>query len=336
MKVYHITEAPKIEPPVGSLGDRPIDRGPSVSGGGGNAPRLTSVDITDTGILDSRGNKIFKVVDQDGKELFRGNEAQANERRDTLRRNIRTPATTTDRSVGSATDRSVGSATRQGAAAAPDANGSRLGRMARGAGTAVKNVGKVVGLPIVSGLIGAVTLGPIIKQKLEDYAGAVDAVAEGEAAGKSLDEIKDLKDAVQAARKRLSDTIADAIVQLLTGLVAGVVSATVATRVLGLAPGFGWIAALILGGLGTITSYVLSNVADNEAIINELSEWLMRRLDEQLLNNISDTILDDTATPRADNTSALKNVMKDMIKSDPKMIQAFNKAKEIKATTRAS
>jgi len=335
MKVYHITEAPRIEPPLGGLGDRPINRGPSVSGGGGNAPRLTSVDITDTGILDSRGNKIFKVVDQDGKELFRGNETAANAERDKLRRNIRTPAATTDRSVGSATDRTTGSATRQGAAA-PDANGSRLGRMARGAGTAVKNVGKVVGLPIVSGLIGAVTLGPIIKQKLEDYAGAVDAVAEGEAAGKSLDEINLLKDAVQAARKRLSDTIADAIVQMLTGLVAGVVSATVATRVLGLAPGFGWIAALILGGLGTITSYVLSNVADNEAIINELSEWLMSRLDEQLLNNISDTILDDTATPRADDTSALKNAMKDMIKSDPKMIQAFNKAKELKATTRAS
>jgi hypothetical protein len=314
MKVYHITEADRIEPSLGGLGDRPINRGPSVSGGGGNVSRLTSVDITDTGILDSRGNKIFKVVDQDGKELFRGNEAAANAERDKLRRNIRTPAATTDRSVGSAT---------RPDADAPAADG-QPSKLRKTVGRAGKVAFKIVGgavVPVASLLIGAVTLGPVIKQKLEDYADAVDTAAEtGEQAP------------VLAARKRLSDTIADAIVQMLTGLVAGVVSATVVTRVLLLAPGFGWIAALILGGIGTITSYVLSNVADNEAIINELSEWLMRRLDEQLLNNL----LDDTATPRADNTSALKNAMKDMIKSDPKMIQAFNKAKELKATTRAS
>lgn len=83
MKVHHITEAPRVEPPKLSLG-RP-----------GSAPKTSalpkSVDIK-PGILDPKGNKIFNVVDQNGKILksFTGAsaEADANAHRDKLTKQI--------------------------------------------------------------------------------------------------------------------------------------------------------------------------------------------------------------------------------------------------------
>ena len=62
MKVHQITEAPRIEPNIGS------------SSGSASLPK--SVDIK-PGILDSKGNKTFNVVDQDGKVLKRFSGASA-------------------------------------------------------------------------------------------------------------------------------------------------------------------------------------------------------------------------------------------------------------------
>ena len=78
MKVHHITEAPRIEPNIGS------------SSGSASLPK--SVDIK-PGILDSKGNKTFNVVDQDGKVLKRFSgasaEADANIHSDKLKKQIK-------------------------------------------------------------------------------------------------------------------------------------------------------------------------------------------------------------------------------------------------------
>ena len=78
MKVHQITEAPRIEPNIGS------------SSGSASLPK--SVDIK-PGILDSKGNKTFNVVDQDGKVLKRFSgasaEADANIHRDKLKKQIK-------------------------------------------------------------------------------------------------------------------------------------------------------------------------------------------------------------------------------------------------------
>ena len=324
MKVYHITEAGRTEPTVGGLGNRPVDRGPSVSGGG-NTPRLTSVDIKDTGILDRNGNKIFKVVDQDGKELFRGNEAQSNDKRDTLRRNIRPAAAAPNADRVTATSPDV--------VDRPAAGGSKLRSVAKAGGKAASMVTKVVALPIVSVFLGAITIGPKIIEALEDYAEKIDAQDRGPTA---QTDAAALQAAVDASRRRIALTLSDAIVEMLNGLIAGVGSFVFVTKFLRLAPGWGWVAALIVGGLGSIGTYVLTNVKDNEAIINELADWLLGLIDEALLENVTDLLPEDTNTSGTANAAAMKSSMKDLIRSDPKMIQAFKKAKELKAKATAS
>ena len=91
MKVYQIiVEEPRSEPSLGSLT-------PTAS----STPTPTSVDIRRSQVLGPDGRPIFTVVDQDGKELFRGTEEQANARRDEIQRRIR-PASTTPRAAPAA------------------------------------------------------------------------------------------------------------------------------------------------------------------------------------------------------------------------------------------
>jgi len=91
MKVYQIiVEEPKVEPSLGSLT-------PSAN----TPPTPTSVDIRRSQVLGPDGRPIFTVVDQDGKELFRGTEEQANVKRDEIQRRIR-PASTTPRAAPAA------------------------------------------------------------------------------------------------------------------------------------------------------------------------------------------------------------------------------------------
>ena len=91
MKVYQIiAEGPRLEPSLRSLT-------PTAS----STPTPTSVDIRRSQVLGPDGRPIFTVVDQDGKELFRGTEEQANVRRDEIQRRIR-PASTTPRAAPAA------------------------------------------------------------------------------------------------------------------------------------------------------------------------------------------------------------------------------------------
>ena len=76
MKVYQVVlEGPKIEPP---LSNTPLTT-PS---------NITSVEIQKSPISGADGKPLFKVVDQNGKVLFTGSEADANTKLDKLRKTI--------------------------------------------------------------------------------------------------------------------------------------------------------------------------------------------------------------------------------------------------------
>ena len=85
MKVHQILEAgPRREPSLGALT-------PTASA----TPTPTSVDIRRSQVLGPDGRPFFTVVDQDGNELFRGTEEQANVKRDEIQRRIRPAAAAT-------------------------------------------------------------------------------------------------------------------------------------------------------------------------------------------------------------------------------------------------
>ena len=312
MKVYHITEAPRIEPPVGSLGDRPTNRGPSVSGGG-NTPRLTSVDITDTGILDRNGNKIFKVVDQDGKELFRGNEAQANDKRDTLRRNIRPAAT-----APAATDRTAGSATRDEPAASDDSKATDSKRV-----TMRQRVSKILKPTGVLSLLGLVPMAADLYSTTGKYYDALEA-ARGDTT----------QQPVIQARAAVVAGLSNQIVAVITGIASGVVAVSVATRALAVIPGWGWVVALISAGVGWLVSTALQVLVLKDDAINAVSNYLMKTIDHRTLASISGIIHSEET--EISNEVDTKSAMKQAIMSDPELMKAFKMAKEIKAKATAS
>ena len=106
MKVYQITEAPTVDSKLSS-------------------GVVTSVDIKSTTITDPKTNqRIFKVVDQNGNELFRGTEEQANIKRDKLKKTINpvvTPKTSKTDRIKSALGLTPSAAAATATATAPNA-----------------------------------------------------------------------------------------------------------------------------------------------------------------------------------------------------------------------
>ena len=90
MKVYQVVlEGPKIEPPLGGVGDRQTNSSPRSNGVASN---ITSVEIQQSSIKGADGKPLFKVVDQNGKVLFTGSEADANTNLDKLRKTVNAPS----------------------------------------------------------------------------------------------------------------------------------------------------------------------------------------------------------------------------------------------------
>tara|TARA_B110000971_G_C19963600_1_gene479116 strand:- start:234 stop:1298 length:1065 start_codon:yes stop_codon:yes gene_type:complete len=85
MRVHQVVlEGPRIEP---TLSNTPLTT-PS---------NITSVEIQQSPIKGADGKPLFKVVDQNGKVLFTGSEADANTKLDSLRKNIPVNAPTVDK-----------------------------------------------------------------------------------------------------------------------------------------------------------------------------------------------------------------------------------------------
>jgi len=304
MKVHHITEAPRIEPKIGGIGTRTAPSGPKLSSGSG--PSLPkSVDIK-AGILDPKGNKIFNVVDQNGKVLKRftgpSAEADANTHRDNLKKQIKAakpvkissqPKLTGDPKADLKADPK------------PDADSQKPKAK-------FKMGWKTFGA--FGAIISAGLLGQEIIESSGEYAEAIDR-HNGDTSHPD----------VQKARQYLANVCADAVVQLFLSIASGALAGSIATRALVGIPGAGWIAAILAGGATTIVSYAASKAAKGEAFIDSIARWMMRNIDDDLLRNLTDDVSAGSEKAQA------KDAMKDLILNDPKMMQAFKKAKAIKA-----
>ena len=303
MKVHQITEAPRVEPKL-SLGNLPgsAPSGPTLSA----LPK--SVDIK-PGILDSKGNRMFNVVDQDGKTLkkFSGPnaEADANEHRDKLKKQIKAakPKSTRPPLTGDPKQDLK-----------PDTKNTKpKGKFMDKFKMGIKG-GGVLGL-----LIGAGLLGQRIIEVGQDYAAALD---------KHNGNTKHPE--VKKARAYLANICANAFVQLFTGIASGAVAAGIATKFLGAIPFAGWIAAIIGSAGAIIIQYVCMKAAEDGAYIESLAAWMMATIDDELLANLM-----DDANVGSEKAKA-KSAMVDLIKNDPKMMQAYKLAKKVKATKAAS
>ena len=304
MKVHHITEAPRIEPKIGGIGTRTAPSGPKLSSGSG--PSLPkSVDIK-AGILDPKGNKIFNVVDQNGKVLKRftgpSAEADANTHRDNLKKQIKAA-----KSVKTSSQPKLTGDPKADLKADPKPETDSKKPKAK-----FKMGWKSFGA--FGAIISAGLLGQEIIESSGEYAEAIDR-HNGDTSHPD----------VQKARQYLANVCADAVVQLFLSIASGALAGSIATRALVGIPGAGWIAAILAGGATTIVSYAASKAAKGEAFIDSIARWMMRNIDDDLLRNLTDDVSAGSEKAQA------KDAMKDLILNDPKMMQAFKKAKAIKA-----
>jgi hypothetical protein len=303
MKVHQITEAPRIDPP--KIGTGTVPSGPTLSAPSGTSSLPKSVDIK-AGILDPKGNKIFNVVDQNGKVLKRftgpSAEADANTHRDNLKKQIKSakpvktssqPKLTGDPKADLKADPKPETDSKK-----PKAK-FKMGWKTFGAFGAI---------------ISAGLLGQEIIESSGEYAEAIDR-HNGDTSHPD----------VQKARQYLANVCADAVVQLFLSIASGALAGSIASRALVGIPGAGWIAAILAGGATTIVSYAASKAAKGEAFIDSIARWMMRNIDDDLLRNLTDDVSAGSEKAQA------KDAMKDLILNDPKMMQAFKKAKATKA-----
>jgi hypothetical protein len=304
MKVHHITEAPRIEPTLGNSRGT-VPSGPTLSAPSGTSSLPKSVDIK-PGILDLKGNKTFSVVDQDGKVIKRFSgpsaEADANTHRDNLKRQIRAakPVKTNSQPKLTGDPKADPKADLKADPKKPKAK-FKMGWKTFGAFGAI---------------ISAGLLGQEIIESSGEYAEAIDR-HNGDTSHRD----------VQKARQYLANVCADAVVQLFLSIASGALAGSIASRALVGIPGAGWIAAILAGGATTIVSYAASKAAKGEAFIDSIARWMMRNIDDDLLRNLTD----DVSTGASSEKAQAKDAMKDLILNDPKMMQAFKKAKATKA-----
>jgi hypothetical protein len=307
MKVHHITEAPRIEPTLGNSRGT-VPSGPTLSAPSGTSSLPKSVDIK-PGILDLKGNKTFSVVDQDGKVIkrFSGPSAEndANIHRDNLKRQIRAAKPKTIKAP------SAGNAIKPGAdEIKPDSDKPKSKK--------TNAFRKFLKFGALGGVISAGLLGQEIIEVGETYAETLDA-NNNDASHPE----------VQKVRQYLANVCADAVVQFFTGVASGAIAGSIASRFLAVIPGAGWIAAILAGGFATVVSYAASEAAKGKVFVDSIANWMMRNIDDDLLANLTDDIDNSSEKAKA------KDAMKDLILSDPKMMQAFKLAKKTKATKAA-
>ena len=319
MKVYHITEAGRNEPPLGGLGDRTTNRGPSVSSTAtasgpirGQSLKLNGVSyqfkgnawvVTDTSEFKGKNPpKKGQLADRNAKSLLNQQAAKLN-------------------GVGTAPKADVNT-TPKADADAPKGS-TKLGKGA--IGKTVAGVRKVVvsapGAALVSGSVLAFINFLEVKSLLEDYSKALDQ-ANGVVTDKS----------VMYTKRELMRGIIEGTTSVFTAAASGAMTAAAFSRGLAFIPFTGWIASIIVGSISGIAAYVITRLAKDAAFLKSIAEFLMRKIDSKLILQYSEGTNENTAG--AENN--IKQVMKAAIKSDPKMMAAFKQAKANKAKSTAS
>ena len=205
------------------------------------------------------------------KNCFVETKQQANDRRDTLRRNIRPAAT-----APAATDRTAGSATRDEPAASDDSKATDSKRV-----TMRQRVSKILKPTGVLALLGLVPMAADLYSTTGKYYDALEAA-----------NLIAQKPVIQA-RAAVVAGLSNQIVAVITGIASGVVAVSVATRALAVIPGWGWVVALISAGVGWLVSTALQVLVLKDDAINAVSNYLMKTIDHRTLASISGIIHSD-------------------------------------------
>ena len=327
MKIYHITEAPRIAPTFGKMPPA-SNSGPTVSSTAtasgplkGQSLKLNGVSyqfrgakwiVTDTSEFKGKNppNK-GSFADGNAKELLNQKSAKLNggggaSKADAPKADTKVDAPKAD-------------------ADAPKGS-TKLGKLGKGAiGTAKAGVRKVVvsapGAALVSGSVLAFINFLEVKSLLENYSKALDQ-ANGVVTDKS----------VMYTKRELMQGIIEGTTSVFTAAASGAISVAAFSRGLALIPFTGWIASIIVGSISGIAAYVITRLAKDAAFLKSIAEFLMRKIDSKLILQYSEGTNENTAG--AENN--IKQVMKAAIKSDPKMMAAFKQAKANKAKSTAS
>jgi len=320
MKVYHITEAGRNEPPLGGLGDRTTNRGPSVSSTAtasgplrGQSLKLNGVSyqfkgnawvVTDTSEFKGKNPpKKGQLADRNAKSLLNQQAAKLN-------------------GVGTAPKADVNT-TPKADADAPKGS-TKLGKLGKGAIGTAKVAVKSLNLGAAA-LVGGSVLAFInfleVKSLLEDYGKALDQ-ANGDVTATPVIYMK----------QELMRGIIEGTTSVFTAAASGAMTAAAFSRGLALIPFTGWIASIIVGSISGIAAYVITRLAKDAAFLKSIAEFMMRKIDSKLILQYSEGTNENTAG--AENN--IKQVMKAAIKSDPKMMAAFKQAKANKAKSTAS
>ena len=339
MKIYQITEAPlRVEPKISLSGNPRADiakiKGQKIDPKI-NVPKNlpTSVDIK-RGILDQNGKQTFNVVDQDGKVLKRfggpNAEADANTHRDKLKKDIKSAKKASNKQ-NTQTKKITGDPETDLDKDNPKAKKKlSIGQRVKAGFKAIDNMGRLKTTGSGIGLVVAIIFSYTdLKDAAKDY---VEALAEhGEPDSTTHPTYK--------KKNEFYIRTASAITGLFTGMAGGAIGAAVASKFFLAVPGFGWVAALVAGASGMILAYVLNELADREEIINPLSDMVANYISTKTIKALgTDAVvyendqLDEDAAK-----SEIKNAVKSAIMNDPKLMQAFKKAQQIKrAKSKAS
>ena len=323
MKVHHITEAPRIEPKVGNTGAGTAPSGPRVS----NTKPLTGITGTKASFANKSGGVSTGTIVGPAKNGNPNQVSFKDSKGKTFNVSVKKlldPKTRTPLNIGLGTSTTTAApkadAPKAALKADPKADAPKADPKPEADGkkgkTKFKAGWKTFG--VLGGLISAGLLGQEIVESGGEYAEAVDK-HNGDTSHPD----------VQKARQYLANVCADAVVQVFLSIASGAIAGSIATRALVGIPGAGWIAALIVGGATTIVSYAASKAAKGQAFIDGIANWMMRRIDDDLLRNLTD----DVSTGASSEKAQAKDAMKDLILNDPKMMQAFKKAKATKAAS---
>lgn len=319
MKIHQITEAPRVEPKLSLSGNPRADiariKGIKLDPKVNVAKNLpTSVDIK-PGMLDKAGNKGFNVVDQDGKVIKRftgpNAEADANTHRDNIKSKIKADVDAKNMQAKADADAKA-NAKYNNADAEKDPKAKKKSWLKK-LNDAGKNwkVGGGVGA-----LIGMFFTYDYVKVAAADY------MIAREGGDKAL---------IQKKKLLFTAKVATGLTGIITGIAGGAIGAATASRIFAVIPGFGWLATLIVGGIGTIAGMLLNKIAHNKEIINPAAEWLAERMTGRFIETFAPaTVYENQQLAEDAAKSEIKNAMKSAILDDPKMMQAFKKAQQMK------
>ena len=322
MKVYHITEAGRTEPPLGGLGDRTTNRGPSVS-----SPATAS------GPLKGQSIKLNGVSYQ-----FKGNAWVVTDTSEFKGRNPPKKGQLADRNAKELLNQK--SAKLNGGGAAPkadapkaDAPKAKPGLIKRGAG--------MLGRGFLKGALGPLITATTVSGYCEVYYKRIaQLVEEGVEVKKSDAQLSEIR--IKMVEGIVGDFAAMAII-IAGGARAGMAILRAFSSAALLAPGAGWVAAAISGavylGTGVLISVATKFLTSRQFAVPLIDWFIDNWLTNKLLHELALDYAKISGKPYAyavesisleedAAASNLRAASKQLVSGDKEIQAALKKAKE--------